>query len=248
MEMNRRIGWIVLGAALCESLAFGQMTVRNGASFASAQPMAPGSFAAVFGQNLCSQTAAGNWIAPGQLPTTVGNCSVTVNGMAAMLQYVSPGQINLIVPPNMSPGEATVAVNNGSQVMDGSMTIGLAGPGIFTMNGMGVGEGAILNGMTWQPGPFSIDTNGRSTVMSTYVTGLDLSSPPTVSIGGMPAGVMWYGTAPGYAGLQQINVSLPAGVAGTGRVPVTVTSNGQTSNVTFMEVLPTTSMMQGMPG
>jgi len=41
---------------------------------------------------------------------------------------------------------------------------------------------------------------------------------------------------------------MPAGVAGAGRVPVTVTSNGQTSNITFMQVLPTTSMMQGMPG
>ena len=53
---------------------------------------------------------------------------------------------------------------------------------------------------------------------------------------------------PGYAGLQQINVTLPAAAAGAGRAPVTVTSNGQTSNVTFMHVLPTTSMMQGMPG
>ena len=70
------------------------------------------------------------------------------------------------------------------------------------------------------------------------MTGLDLSSPPTVSVGGMAANVMWYGNAPGYVGLQQINVNLPPGVAGVGRIPVTVTSNGQTSNVTFMEVLP----------
>ena len=119
---------------------------------------------------------------------------------------------------------------------------------MFAMNGMGVGEGALLNGMTWQPGPFSTTTNGQATAVAMYVTGLDPSSTPVVSIGGMPAGVMWYGNAPGYAGLQQINVSLPAGVAGAGRVPVTVTSNGQTSNVTFMEVLATTSMMQGMPG
>ena len=165
-----------------------------------------------------------------------------------MMQYASPGQINFIVPQNMGPGTASVVVNNGSQVVNGSMTIGQAGPGIFTMNGMGVGEGAMLNGMMWQPGPFSITTNGQTTPIAMYVTGLDLSSMPTVSIGGMPADVMWYGNAPGYVGLQQINVSLPAGVAGTGRVPCTVTSNGQTSNVTFMEVLPTTSMMQGMPG
>ena len=71
---------------------------------------------------------------------------------------------------------------------------------------------------------------------------------PVVSIGGMPADVTWYGDAPGYAGLQQININMPAGAAGAGRVPVTVTSAGQTSNVTYMTVLPTTSMMQGVPG
>ena len=59
---------------------------------------------------------------------------------------------------------------------------------------------------------------------------------------------MWFGNAPGYAGLQQINFMLPSGMAGVGRAPVTVTSNGQVSNVTFMHVLPTAAMMQGMPG
>jgi YVTN family beta-propeller protein len=37
-------------------------------------------------------------------------------------------------------------------------------------------------------------------------------------------------------------------MAGVGRAPVAVTSGGQTSNVTFMHLLPTTAMMQGMPG
>jgi uncharacterized protein (TIGR03437 family) len=248
MKFGRGFECIVLGAGLCTSLAFGQMVAVNGASFDAAQPMAPGSFASIFGQNLCSQTAAGGWIAPGQLPTNLGNCSVTVNGTMAMLQYVSDGQINFIVPPNIGPGTAGIAVNNGSQVVNGSMTIGPAGPGIFTMTGMGVGEGAMLNGMTYQLGPFSTITNDKPTVTAMYVTGLDLSSKPTVSVGGMPGDVMWWGNAPGYAGLQQINVGFPSGVAGAGRVPVTVTSGGVTSNVTFMEILPTTSMMQGMPG
>lgn len=239
---------LVLALQLGAGSSFGQMTVMNGASFASTQPMAPGSFASIFGQNLCSQTATGTWIGPGQLPTSLGNCSVAVNGTAAMMQYVSPGQINFIVPQTMGPGTGSVVVSNGSQVTNGSMTIGQSGPGTFSMNGMGVGEGAMLNGMMWQPGPFSTTTNGQTTPIAMYVTGLDLSSTPTVSIGGMPANVMWSGNAPGYAGLQQINVSMPAGAAGSGRVPVTITSDGQTSNVTYMEVLPTASMMQGMPG
>jgi uncharacterized protein (TIGR03437 family) len=228
--------------------SFAQMTVVNSASFDPSQPIAPGSFATVFGQNLCTQTMAGAWIAPGQLPTTLGGCSMTVSGAPAMMQYVSPGQINFIMPTGVGPGQATVTVNNGSQMMTGTVTAGVAGPGMFALNGMGMGEGAMLNGTMWQMGPFSTTTNGQPTYVAIYMTGLDLSTKPGVTIGGVPVDVMWFGNAPGYAGLQQINITLPAGMAGVGRAPVMVTSNGQNSNVTFMHVLPTTAMMQGMPG
>src|SRR5664279_898622 len=89
-------------AGLCiiatTSLAVAQMTVVNGASFDAAQPIAAGSFATIFGQSLCSQTMASDQTAPGQFPDSLGGCSVTVSGAPAMLQYVSPGQINFIMP------------------------------------------------------------------------------------------------------------------------------------------------------
>jgi uncharacterized protein (TIGR03437 family) len=236
--------WAIFGV----SQALAQISVMNGASFDSAQPIAAGSFASAFGQNLCSQTMAGNWIAPGQLPTMLGGCSVSVNGVPAMMQYVSPGQINFIMPGGVGSGQATVTIHTGSQMMSGTALTGSAGPGIFALNGMGMGEGAMLNSAMWQMGPFSTSTNGQPTYIAIYATGLDPSTKPVVTIGGMPVDVMWFGNAPGYAGLQQINIALPAGMAGVGRVPMTITSNGQTSNVTFLHVLPTSAMMQGMPG
>jgi uncharacterized protein (TIGR03437 family) len=237
---------LVLAGGALPSLA--QMTVVNGASFHGGQPIAPGSFATAFGQNLCSSTATGDWIGPGQLPTLLGNCSVTVNGAPAMMQYASPDQVNFIMPGGLAPATATVMIHNGSQMTSGIVQIGAAGPGIFALNGMGMGEGAMLNGTTWHMGPFSTTTGGQPTYVSIYVTGLDLSSKPVVMIGGIAAEVVWFGNAPGYAGLQQINIVLPDGVAGAGRVPVMVISDGQASNVTFMHILPTTAMMQGMPG
>lgn len=236
--------WGTLGI----SAASAQVMIVNGASFDPAQPIAPGSFATAFGQNLCSQTMAGDWIAPGQLPTTLGGCSLTVNGAPAMMQYVSPGQINFIMPSGVATGQAAVEMNNGSQMITGTVTAGVAGPGIFSLNAMGMGEGAMLNGATWQMGPFSTTTSGQPTYLAIYATGLDLSTKPTVTIGGLPVDVMWFGDAPGYVGLQQINIALPAGMAGVGRTPVMVTSGGVASNVTFIHVLPTTAMMQGMPG
>lgn len=228
--------------------ALAQVTIVNGASFNPAEPIAPGSFATAFGQNLCSQTMAGDWIAPGQLPSSLGGCSVTVNGAPAMMQYVSPGQINFIMPSGAGLGQLNVIVNNGTQMMTGNVLASAAGPGIFAANGMGMGEGALLNATMWQMGPFSTSTNGQPTYLAVYVTGLELSTKPAVTIGGMPVDVICYGNAPGYVGLQQVNVALPAAMAGVGRVPVMVTSNGQASNVTFTHVLPTTAMMQGMPG
>jgi uncharacterized protein (TIGR03437 family) len=228
--------------------AFAQMTVVNAASFDAAQPIAPGSFVAAFGQNLCSQTMTGSLAAPGQLPTTLGGCSVTVAGIAAMMQYVSPGQVNFIMPAGVASGQATVTVHNGSQIMTGTAATASAGPGMFALNGMGMGEGAMLNGDLWRTPPFSTSTNGHATVVAMYVTGMDTLSTPTVTVGGMPANVVWYGDISAYPGLQQINIMLTDGMAGVGRVPVMMTSNGQASNITSMHVLPTTAMMQGMPG
>lgn len=234
--------------AISAGVSQAQMTVVNGASFDSGGPLAPGSFATMFGQGLCGQTATADWIAPGQLPTTIGGCSIMVNGTPAMMHYVSPGQVNFIVPEHLGPGTANVVLNNSSGVLNGSMMIGRSGPGIFAMSGMGVGEGAFLHGMMWQRGPFSVTTNGQPTPIAIYMTGLDLSTPPTVMIGGVPAEVTFHGNAPGYVGLQQVNCVLPQNIAGAGQVPVTVMSSGQTSNAVHMTLLPTTAMMTGMPG
>ena len=97
-----------------------------------------------------------------------------------MMQYVSPGQINFIMPAGVGSGQANRTVNNGSQMMTGDVMAGAAGPGMFAMNGMGMGEGAMLNGTIWQMGPFSTTTNGQPTYVAMYVTGLDPSITPTV--------------------------------------------------------------------
>jgi len=124
-------------ALVAVSPSAAQMRVMNGASFDPSQPIAPGSFATISGQNLCSQTMAGDWIAPMQLLTTLGGCTVTVNGAVAMMQDVSAGQINFIMPMCLSSGTATIVVNNGSQATTGAATIGNAGPGTFSLHSMG---------------------------------------------------------------------------------------------------------------
>lgn len=227
---------------------YAQMTVVNAASLQAGPPLAPGSFASIFGEGLCPQTVVGDPTGAGQFPTTLGGCSLMVGGTPARMQYVSPGQVNFLVPQSVSPGNPSVTLNNGSNMMNGSIAVGPAGPGMFAMTGMGMGQGAMLHGTLWTAGPFSTTTNGQTTPVAIYVTGLDLSTKPAVSLGGVPAEVTWWGNVADYPGLQQINISLPMNVAGAGRVPVTVTSSGVMSNVTEMTLLPTSAMMAGMPG
>ncbi len=248
MKLNRTTALLSLLLSASVGVSSAQTSVVNAASFDPAAPMAPGSFATVLGQNLCDQTAAGLLDSSGMYPTMLGGCSLSVNGVQAMLQYVAPGQMNFVVPQNIGSGAANVIMNNGPRSMTASMMIGPAGPGVFSLDGMGMGYGAMVLGTNWQMGPFSVTTNGQPTPVSIFLTGMDLSVQPVVTAAGVPVDVTFYGNAPGYPGLQQINIMLPANMAGVGRIPVTVTSNGQTSNVTFMSILPTTAMMQGMPG
>lgn len=211
----QRLLFILIGAA---ASALAQMSIVNSASFSPTGPVAPGSFASIFGSNLCQETATGSLSASGNYPVALGGCSVAVNGAAATVQYASPTQINFVVPRNMPFGNATVTVNNGSGILSGSTAIG-TGPGVFSVNGTGMGDGAMLHATDWRAGPFSAMTSGQPTYVSIFMTGLDLSTIPSVSVGGFPAMISYAGMAPGSPGLEQVNFALTSDMAGAGRVP-----------------------------
>ena len=81
-------------------------------------------------------------------------------------------------------------------------------------------------------------SGGGSTYLAIYAAGLDLSSPPKVTIGGVPVPVVFFGFADGSTALQQINVQLVDKLAGAGRVEVIVTAGGKTSNPVEIVILP----------
>lgn len=131
---------VLLGSAL------GQPVVSNGgvinaASFAVGQPVAPGGLVAIFGSSLSTATVSGDTI---PLSDQINNTSVTFNGIAAPLLFVSGGQVNAQMPWEALPAGATtgsvnvVVKSNGVVSSAVSVPLAAIGPGIFSIpNGAG---------------------------------------------------------------------------------------------------------------
>jgi uncharacterized protein (TIGR03437 family) len=229
--------------------------VLNAASYAIGSPVAPGSIAAVYGTFLLSAPSQATG-AP--LPTSLGGLSMQFsNGVEAPLFYASGGQVNLQVPWEVA-GQSHVpvtAIVNGQPSAVETVALSPFAPGIFSMNGQGTGQGAILDA-SYRLVDASNPAVPGSTVLLIYCTGLGavtnqpptgspaLSDPlswtttnPTVTIGGVPSSnVSFYGLAPGAVGEYQVNALVPAAAATGTAVPVVISIGGITSNAVTIAV------------
>src|ERR1700733_6809222 len=143
------------------SSAFSQTAVIQGvenAASGSNYAVVPQMLVSIYGSNFASQTAFANG---SPLATQLGGASVTFNGIAAPLLYVSPGQINAQVPSGLQGSAgANVVVQTpvGASaafpvtvtpmgISDASRLIASFGsaPGIFTQDSSGCGQAAALN-------------------------------------------------------------------------------------------------------
>lgn len=219
-------------------------SVVNGASFTPSAPVAPGSIASVFGLGLAVVDQ------DGLLVRTFGGTQVRFAGVAAPLYAVHDNQINVQVPTALTgTSSATLEVfsPNGSETT--TVSVAAVAPGIFSFSSDGKGPGAILHP------DFSPVTAANPAVAGEvvliYLTGLGPTNPPvsegqlapvatattpvSVTIGGKQTGADYAGTAPGFAGLYQINAAVPSGLA-SGAQPVIVSAGGMTSNTVTIAV------------
>jgi uncharacterized protein (TIGR03437 family) len=222
---------------------FGQeLRIVNAASLSQVS-VSPGSIITIFGSQLSAGVAfASNVQTP---PTTLGGVTVTIGGAPASIFYVSPKQINAVVNPSTPIGPDAVNVVSSIGTKTGTLAVASnAPPGLFSLFGTGTRDGAILNAITFLLGDFSTRTANSPTYLALFATGLNTGTTPTVTVGGVPVQVAFFGPAPCCDGLQQINVVLPDSLAGAGRVPVVLMSNGVASNAVQVILLPPANAKQ----
>lgn len=193
--------------------------------------LAPNTLASLYGVRLSYVTAA---ISPSdimgdRLPTVLPGTGVEVlvGNFPSTIYYVSPDQINFLVPANLLTGKSTVQV-----VLDGhsgpavAVTLAAASPALFQLDAKTAvavrPDGSVITAAApAEPGE----------IVLLYATGLGQTAPPVpygqlfnqaaplefpanfkLVLDGVTAGsgaVAYAGIAPGFAGLYQINVILP---------------------------------------
>lgn len=230
--------------------------VVNGASFAPfTASLAPGESIALGGTNLASDTQTASDV---PLPTMLAGVQVTVNGVAAPISYVSPGQIYAIVPYGLTGAIAQIQVNNNGTLSNMVTAFtGPTAPGIFTVSQNGLGGGKTVHSDYTLVTPDNPAKVGET--VSVFLTGLGAVTPTipdgaagptgpyslaasavTAFIGGIPAAVGYAGLAPGSAGMYQVNLTIPTGVT-TGNnaldiscsLPASTTLESYTSEATI---------------
>ncbi len=201
----------------------------------------PGMLVSVFGSNLANTTASAS---SNPLPYGLGGVTATINGVAAPLLYVSPGQINLQIPYSVGAGPAALGINNNGQIAGFWFPIAPQAPGVFADSSGNLvpqssfAQGGIatlyMNGAGDAP---ELQTAFAPTVGTPVADLPTLALPLSVTVGGAPAFLNFSGIPPGEFGVAQVNFTVPSGVQ-MGPQPVVVTVNGVSSPPVNIMVTP----------
>ena len=190
--------------------------------------IARGELLSLYGTNLAPSVAA----AGVPFPAILNGVQVLINNRPAPVNYVSPGQLSVVVPYATEFSIAQIQViNNGTPSNTVTTLVKSMLPGIFTVPPGGTGYGAILHVdyslvSTDQPAKAGetvlIYLTGLGDVSPAVPEGTAAPSSPTSSVvnplkvyfagsGTSVQGAVGYaGLAPGFAGLYQINAQIPA--------------------------------------
>lgn len=222
--------------------------------------LAPDSAVSGFGSNLASATVVASSTT---LPTSLGGINVRVldsslTPHAAPLYFVSPLQINYVMPTGVRAGLATVFVeNSGTILASGVVQIGPVGPALFTASQTGSGLAAARaviaspNGtIVSQPVADCTSANGRCSpipilfgstdtlTLELYGTGIrrrSAVSGVSATANGVSLPVQYAGDQNQYPGLDQVNLQVPTSLANAGAVQIQLVVDGKAANAVSVQ-------------
>jgi uncharacterized protein (TIGR03437 family) len=229
--------------------------VVTASDFGAFSSVAPGSWIEIYGTNLAGTT--GQWASSNfngaNAPTNLDGVTVTVGGLPAFIDYVSPDQVNVEVPSGVTAGPQPVILSTGSGTSSAySVKVNATEPGFWAPPNFKIAgdqyvgaqssnfknyilpTGAV-SGLTSQPASpgdtiilygVGFGTVTPNTPAGQIVSGQTaLTSKLEISFGGVPATITYAGLAPNYVGLYQFDVVVPTVPPGSA-VPVTFTLGG----------------------
>jgi len=221
--------------------------------------LAPDSIVAAFGANLATEARVVESL---PLPTELAGTTVTIRdsqgtAIRAPLFFVSPAQVNYLMPPSLANGVATVTITNGNGVAVESLTeISAVAPGLFSANASGEGPAAAValriraNGeqvyepvtrydaqtQTFVPLPIDLSNAAEQVYLILFGSGIrqsgqrGASEDVAIKFGETELPVAYAGAAPGSAGLDQVNMLLPASLRGRGEQTLVLRVNDELTN------------------
>jgi uncharacterized protein (TIGR03437 family) len=242
---------IVLGGGSTPSISTGGIV--SASAFGEFASVSPGSWIEIYGSSLASDTRGwtGDDFSGINAPTMLDGTSVTIGGQDAFIDYISPSQVNALIPFTVGTGTQPLIVKTGAGTSPAvSVTVNAVSPGLLAPANFKIGStqyvtalfadgsyvlpvGAV-SGLTSQPAKAGDEIVlygvGFGPVTPSIPAGQLVGEANSiadfkVSIGGVPCTVQYDGLAPNYTGLYQFNVTVPSGVP-SGAAALTFTVNG----------------------
>ena len=210
-------------------------------------PLAPGTIASVYGSGLAS-VAVGTGNAP--LPNIFSGTQILVDGNPVPLYYVSPGQVNLQLPLELSTNQkhSVLAFFNSIPAIPDSITIAPATPAILVSGGAAIAQRAdgsfFSSAALAKPGdPVVFYLIGMGATNPAVPTGQaspgsplsNVTLAPVVTLNGESVTPFFTGLTPGFVGLYQMNIIVPSD-AQSGALPLTITQGNISANATTLLV------------
>jgi len=247
---------LLIGAAAAQTPAC-EATSLSAASYSSTA-LAPESIVSAFGQGLATATEGA---ATTPLPTKLAGTVLKVKDSKgierdAPLFYVSPLQINFLIPAGTATGSASMTVlrSDGSTACTGRLQLDSVAPGFFSANANGRGVAAAQVVRVKADGSQSVEQVARldaalgrnvsvpidpgpetdQLVLVLYGTGIrggGGAKAVSARMGGKDLEVLFAGPQGDFVGLDQVNLRLPRSLAGYGEISILLSVAGKPVNL-----------------